>query len=203
GWQTVTFANPVQISKSTTYTASYHTNTGDYAVDLNTLTNGLTNGPLHIPANGGVYSYGSGGFPSNAIPHNLWVDVIFTTSKPVTLPTVTSVTPINGAGSQLTTVAPTATFSTSMNSSSIQFTVSSGTTAVAGTMSYSDTNHTATFTPSAPLSNGVTYTAAVTGSDGNGTAMQQPFTWTFTTVPLPNGSTLTIFPDTAVPQTAN
>ena len=36
GWQTVTFATPVSITAGTTYIASYHTTTGNYAVNRRT-----------------------------------------------------------------------------------------------------------------------------------------------------------------------
>jgi Domain of unknown function (DUF4082) len=79
GWQTVTFSTPVSIAAGTTYIASYHTSTGNYAVDLNQFQSaGVTSGPLHIPAGGGVYRYGTGGWPSSAANHNYWVDIVFT-----------------------------------------------------------------------------------------------------------------------------
>ncbi len=76
GWQTLVFSSPVAITAGTTYVASYSTTVGYYAVDLNALASGVNNAPLHVPAGGGLYLYGSG-FPSNAVSHNYWVDVIF------------------------------------------------------------------------------------------------------------------------------
>jgi len=48
GWQQVTFASPVRIKANTTYVASYHTNTGHFAVDDQLFSNaGFDSGPLH------------------------------------------------------------------------------------------------------------------------------------------------------------
>lgn len=78
GWQTVLFDQPVTIEANTTYTASYHTTVGYYAVDGNGLAAGLDNSPLHVPAGGAVYRYGAGGeAPTAGSNHNYWVDVLF------------------------------------------------------------------------------------------------------------------------------
>lgn len=78
GWQQVNFATPVAISANTTYVASYHTNTGRYAVSRSYFASTFNSGPLHVPANGGVYLYGAGGFPANSYQgSNYWVDVLF------------------------------------------------------------------------------------------------------------------------------
>jgi hypothetical protein len=82
GWQTVYFSTPVAITTGTTYVVSYHTNVGYYAVNVNAFNGtGLDRAPLHIPASGAVYRYGSGGtFPSSSANHNYWVDVMVTPS---------------------------------------------------------------------------------------------------------------------------
>jgi hypothetical protein len=78
GWQSVTFDSPVAIVPGTTYVAAYHTAVGKYAVTVNAFAaTGVTQGPLHVPAGGGVYRYGTGGFPSSPANHNYWVDVNF------------------------------------------------------------------------------------------------------------------------------
>jgi hypothetical protein len=80
GWQTLVFSAPVSITAGTTYVVSYSTTVGYYAVNANAFASaGVDNAPLHVPVNGGAYVYGSG-FPSNAVAHNYWVDVIFSTS---------------------------------------------------------------------------------------------------------------------------
>jgi hypothetical protein len=80
GWQTLVFGTPVAITSGTTYVASYSTGVGYYAVDGNAFAAGLDNAPLHVPASGGRYLYGSG-FPTNVVAHNYWVDVIFVPSS--------------------------------------------------------------------------------------------------------------------------
>jgi hypothetical protein len=79
GWQTMLFNSPVSITPNTTYVVSYSTTVGFYAVDVNGLSAGVDNAPLHVPAGGGWYKYGSG-FPSTSVNHNYWVDVVFTPS---------------------------------------------------------------------------------------------------------------------------
>ena len=80
GWQELDFSTPVAITANTTYVASYHTNTGHYALTSNGLSSAVTNGPLTALASGGVYAYGSGNaFPSNSFnASNYWIDVVYT-----------------------------------------------------------------------------------------------------------------------------
>jgi hypothetical protein len=84
GWQQVNFATPVAITAGTTYVASYHTNTGDYALDPNFFASALTNGPLTAPSSSssggnGVYAYGGASlFPTNTFNSTSYgVDVVF------------------------------------------------------------------------------------------------------------------------------
>ncbi|MFC3898834.1 DUF4082 domain-containing protein [Lentzea rhizosphaerae] len=79
GWQTLTFAQPVTVTAGQTYTASYTTTTGHYAVNVGYFTAGPVTSPTLIaPAEqNGVFAYGSG-FPSNTYANsNYWVDVVF------------------------------------------------------------------------------------------------------------------------------
>jgi hypothetical protein len=84
GWQQVNFASPVAINAGTTYVASYHTNSGDYAADANLFANSIANGPLTAPSSAssggnGVYAYGSSSlFPNNSFNSTSYgVDVVF------------------------------------------------------------------------------------------------------------------------------
>ena len=78
GWQQATFPAPIPITANTTYTISYHTNVGRYAV-----TNGYyaasgqaSNPPLQGLA--GVFAYGVSAFPTQTYDaSNYWVDVVF------------------------------------------------------------------------------------------------------------------------------
>ena len=83
GWQTATFATPIQVTAGTTYVVGYHSN-GYYSADNSYFTSAVTNGPLTAPSSStsggnGVYAYGSASaFPTNSFnASNYWVDVIF------------------------------------------------------------------------------------------------------------------------------
>lgn len=82
GWQTATFASPVNITAGTTYVASYLAPAGHYSVTSGGLSSSVTNGPLTAPssaaaAGNGVFSYGAGtAFPTNTFnAGNYFVDV--------------------------------------------------------------------------------------------------------------------------------
>jgi Domain of unknown function (DUF4082)/Fibronectin type III domain len=117
GWQTVTFANPVEVQPDTTYVASYHAPNGHYAATAGYFYRAPSPGPnggaivdsppLHALRNtgtttNGLYGYGvAGTFPTNSFgAANYWVDVMFTR------------TPAPG---QVTNVSATAGGSTSAN----------------------------------------------------------------------------------------
>ena len=98
GWQQVNFSSPVSITASTTYIASYQTNTGFYSEDDNYFANPLTNGPLTAPSSAssggnGVYAYGSSNpFPNNTFnASNYWVDVVFNPGATQTPPVLGNV----------------------------------------------------------------------------------------------------------------
>lgn len=92
GWQEVLFSQPVQITPSTTYVASYHSNNAYSAGNGYFLTT-FTNDPLIAPASAGVYTYGpSSIFPTTSFNgSNYWVDVMFVAA---TLQSI-AVTPAN------------------------------------------------------------------------------------------------------------
>ena len=102
---------------------------------------------------------------------------------PVAAPTVTSVTPSQGATNVAVSVAPTATFSQAVVPSTVSFTLKdSAGNAVAGSLSFDSGNTVATFTPASSLSSSITYTATVSGAqNSSGVAMSSPFSWSFTT----------------------
>ena len=111
----------------------------------------------------------------------------FTTVQAPPAPTVTATYPsANAAGVDLAAV-PSATFSQAVIGNGINFALSSaGGVAVPGTVAYNSATQTATFAPTSALAYGTTYTATVAGAtNGTGQAMTAPFTWTFSTVPIP------------------
>jgi len=112
----------------------------------------------------------------------------FTTAAPCPPPTVTAVTPPNGATLVCSSTAlVTATFSHDMNPTTINGTTfrlaGPGATNVTGTVSYVAATRIATFTPTATLAANTTFTATITtgAQDTFGTALAAPFVWTFTT----------------------
>jgi hypothetical protein len=188
GWQTVTFAQPVAITAGTDYVASYHTNTGNYSETPGALSSQVDNSPLHADATSasapnGVYSYGSGSFPtSNGGGTSYLVDVVFNPGPDTTPPTVASTAPGSGETSVNVASAVTATMSESIQPSSVTMTVTGPGGTVAGTTSYSTQTLGVTFTPSAPLAPATTYTSTLSGAtDLSGNVIAAPYTWSFTT----------------------
>lgn len=83
GWQTANFSSPVTLTSGQIYTASYHTNAGNYSATTNYFTSNITSGSLTAPGtNNGVYVYGSGNVaPTQTYQAtNYWVDVMFNPS---------------------------------------------------------------------------------------------------------------------------
>jgi len=106
----------------------------------------------------------------------------------VTMPSVVSSTPANGATNVAVNTAITATFSSAMSPSTLTgttFTVSAPGGAVAGSVSYS--GQIATFTPTASLAYSTLYTATITNGVTNlgGTHTASNYVWTFTTITPP------------------
>jgi len=105
-----------------------------------------------------------------------------------TPPTVAATSPVADATDVAVNAAITATFSEAMRSSTINagtFTLSGG---VQGTVAYDATTMVATFTPSADLTNGTSYTVTVTTGvkDKVGNSMAADYTWSFTTTAIPS-----------------
>ena len=107
----------------------------------------------------------------------------------VTVPTVVSTLPANGATSVALNTPISATFSMAMNAASISsstFTLTGpGGTAVSGSVSY--TGQTASFTPAAALAYGTQYTATITTGATNpgGSHLLNNYAWSFTTIAPP------------------
>ncbi|QFZ18007.1 DUF4082 domain-containing protein [Saccharothrix syringae] len=192
GWQTLVFANPVYVSSGVTYTASYTTTTGKYAVDGEYFSGySVASGPLSAPAaaNGGNGVFRSGtGFPTNSYAGgNYWVDVVYLPNDDNTPPAVVGRTPLDGA-TQVSRTAPlTASFDEPVDLASAQFTlVDQGGAKLAGTLALSANQQQVTWTPAAPLGGGTTYTASLRVADVYGNVMTAPTTWSFTTTTAGN-----------------
>jgi hypothetical protein len=203
GWQTMTFSQPVAVVTGTTYVASYTAPSGHYAADSSFFYRPFLAAPLTAPANfasGGNGVYGtSGHFPTQSYQAaNYYVDVLFT-STATTPPSVVGVTPVPNAQYQSVSTHPTATFNKPVDAGSVSFTLKDPSNAtVAGSTSYDSTSKTATFTPSAALVAGQTFTASVSATDTNGNTMSGPQTWTFQTDPG-NTTVNTLFAANATP----
>ena len=192
GWQTLTFANPVQISANTTYVVSYYDPEGHYAIDEEYFASQVNVPPLigvkadYLTAGGGngVFNAGGPGFPTQM--NDSWsysVDVIFDTTQPPGHPEVTGSTPVTGSSSNPVSTDPTATFSEAVVPSSVSFTLTdpNGNT-VSGATSFNSADTVATFTPTSSLAAGTTYTVTISGAkDSNGQTMMSSYTYTFIT----------------------
>ena len=108
----------------------------------------------------------------------------------ITPPTVSSVTPINGATGIAVNSTASAVFNEAMNAATINNSTielrNSSNTLIAATVSYNAGTRTATLTPSAPLANSTVYTITIKGGasgvkDVAGNALVNNFTWSFTT----------------------
>jgi methionine-rich copper-binding protein CopC len=97
-------------------------------------------------------------------------------------PTVSGTSPTSGTTGVSISEVLAATFSEAVSSGSISFTLkTAGGSTVPGTTSYNGTTHVATFTPSASLAYGAGYTATISATAPDGTAMASPDSWSFTT----------------------
>lgn len=200
GWQQVNFAAPVPITAGITYIASYHTNTGNYAYDLNYFAGrGIDNPPLHaLPDSSGtpngLYAYGAGSLPNQTwFSTNYWVDVVFGPPGPdTTPPTVLSVSPSPSASGVDPSTTITAAFSEALdpatvNGTSVQL-LDSSSVLVPATVTYTPGANTVTLIPNAALQNSASYRAVIKGGairDLAGNALASDYAWTFTTAAPP------------------
>jgi fibronectin type 3 domain-containing protein len=212
GWQTASFAAPPLLQAGTTYIASVNANSF-YNVTSNGLASLLVSGPLRSVADGsnGVFGSSAGVFPNQTYRStNYFTDVIVVPDGDSPSPVVTSNTPAANAANVDANLPLKATFSRPMNPTTItasSFNVRShGTSggtdaggAVDATVAYDDSTNTATLTPSAPLTHGVTYVAtldtAIRAQDGK--PLAAPVTWTFNVAAPPPPVTVAASPGNA------
>jgi Domain of unknown function (DUF4082)/Bacterial Ig-like domain/Bacterial Ig domain/Purple acid Phosphatase, N-terminal domain len=207
GWQQISLSNPVNVTAGTTYVASYHAPNGNYAFNSSYFaSSSFESGPLTALADGvdggnGVYAYGpSRSFPSNTWQStNYWVDVVFDPNgggEDTTPPTVTDISPANGATGVSAGANVSATFSEPMDAATINgsnFELQGpGGNQTSATVSYDGATRTAVLDPAAALADSTTYTATVRGgasgvADQAGNRLLTDRTWTFTTAATPPG----------------
>jgi len=194
GWQQVDFSGPVAVSANTTYVASYHAPTGNYALNSGYFASGpTTNGPLTALQDGtdganGVYGYGGSAFPTSTFDSgNYWVDVVFnTTATDTTPPVVTDRAPAPGASGVPADVQLTATFSEAVQQSTIAFELlGPGNSLVTAALTYDSNTRTARLTPQSPLAFSTAYTANLSGAKDPAGNTMAPVTWNFTTGAAP------------------
>jgi YD repeat-containing protein len=195
GWETALFAQPVAITAGAQYVASYVAPSGHYSYTAGQFTAAYDRAPLHVPASGGRFLVG-GGFPTTVSTDNYNVDVLFESGVLV----VTSASPTNNDRYVPTTVHPTVTFNTAITSGSLAMSLTGPSGAVSGSTGYNTTTRTATFTPSAALTVGRTYTVSVNAQAGPAPILS-PYAWSFTVAGPPVANT--IFASTELPQVAS
>ncbi|WP_328414043.1 DUF4082 domain-containing protein [Micromonospora sp. NBC_00389] len=206
GWQTLVFSSPVQVRANTTYIASYYAPNGHYAADPNYFSFGDHEAtPLLAPRSytsggNGVYRTGAG-FPASSYGDtNYYVDVLFYDGDS-SEPAVLSVSPAHGQTNVDLTDNPAATFSKDIDPGSIEFTLKNAANAdIAGLVAYDNATRTLTLTPTSGLAASQNYTVRLFARDTDGRPMEEAMTWTFTTTPYSQLSTL--FAVDAVPDIA-
>jgi len=174
GWQSAALATPISVAPGQTYVVSYLAPNGGYSYTGGYFTTAKVSGDITAPATtNGRFRYGSsGGFPDQSSGASAYF------VEPVIdfRPTLTSVAPAAGATNVALNAVVTATLG---NATSASLAVTLGGAAVAGTSAFDAAAGIVTFTPSAALQRGKTYTATVTANS----APLAGGTWTFTTVP--------------------
>ncbi|MEZ0447889.1 DUF4082 domain-containing protein [Cellulomonas sp. ICMP 17802] len=178
GWQTVTFASPVAITKDTDYVVSYRAPAGSYSATISAFSGtGVQRAPLRTAPDSGAYTYGTG-YPASRSSTSYLVDVVFVQAAPALAVTAQSPAPADPGAS--TTAPISATFNVAVKASAT-LAVKAGTTSVSGTVSRSADALKLTFTPSAALAATTTYTVTASGLVSTDGVSLADVVWSFTT----------------------
>ncbi|HWJ84680.1 MAG TPA: DUF4082 domain-containing protein, partial [Cellulomonas sp.] len=178
GWQTLTFATPIHISKDTEYVASYRTTVGKYSATVGAFSGtGVQRAPLRTTSNSGSYSYADA-YPGSTSSTSYMVDVVFTQDAAAL--TVVSQAPAPSDPGASVSAPVSITFNAPL-AAGATLGLKAGTTTVAGTSSKSSDGRTLTFTPNAALSASTVYTATASGLTSTDGASLGTQTWSFTT----------------------
>ncbi|AXJ11223.1 DUF4082 domain-containing protein [Arthrobacter sp. PM3] len=207
GWQKVLFSQAVAVTAGQKYTVSYTAPSGHYASkDYQWASFGFQDPPLTVAGGFGSQPagvYGSpGSFPVNSFGNgNYFVDAMFDTVDNTPL-TASGQWPLDGSSSvpQSTTVG--AVFSKPVTASTAKLTLTANGSPVAGTTNYDSTTRKITFTPSASLDLGTTYTATLSATATSGGTLTGSSTWSFTTVvspPTPGTCPCSLYDDSVLP----
>src|SRR5262249_19684747 len=117
-------------------------------------------------------------------------------------PAVTTATPYPGSSSVPTVSDPAVTFNKTVVAGTPTFSLKDGAAAVAGTAALDSTGTVLTFTPSAPLPNGHTLTATVSGAADKWGNVLTGYTYSFTVAkaaPPPGQCPCSIWTDATTP----
>lgn len=167
GWQTVSFASPVNVAAGTAYVVSYLAPQARYSSTAYGLSAVVDAAPLHTVPNGGRFLYG-GGFPANVSSANYWVDPVLDTSP---APEDTTAPAISGVSVATSGSTATITWTTDEPASTV---VTYGTTSALGstaTGSDGTTSHSVTITG---LSSATSYYYRVSSTDAAGNTATSP-----------------------------
>jgi hypothetical protein len=220
GWQQQLFSSPVSILADTPYVISYFDQGGGYSADIpslgdpKTLVAGVTNLPLiALPnaesGNGVLNASGISAFPgTDTTGVNWWVDLVFQPDVDTNPPTVTAVSPLNGA----INVNPSTTISVTFNEAMLPSSLTTNTITllnassnlVPATLSYTPGSTTVTLQPNSTLALGQSFSVRVrsggTGVKDTATnALVSNFLWSFTVSSQP---IVTIWSPTNTPPVA-
>jgi hypothetical protein len=194
GWQTLTFAQPVEVTPGTEYVASYRAPAGRYSTGASFSSGDLSRGPLHVGSQAGAYTYGTG-FPASPSSSNYLVDVTFEKAPPSIA--ITAQDPPANALDVPKSNPVRVWFSSAINPTAT-LTAKIGTSAVAGTQTLDSGGTRLTFIPNTAWPGDTTVTVELKGVVSTEGATLGDKTWTFTTESASATAPQTIFGD-AVP----
>jgi hypothetical protein len=203
GWQTLTFADPVPITKNTQYVVSYRTTVGHWSANMNQFAStGLTRLPLTAPREAGAYTYGTG-FPGSSSSHSYLVDVVYEKGTPTI--DIASQDPAPGAVSVPRGTAIRVGLTEPIQSGyslQVDHVTSNGPVAVAGTTTLSTQGDLLTFRPSGMLPADADIRVTLSGVVSTDGAVLPTRTWTFHTRSPDDTSNQTLFSDVVPEETA-
>ncbi|MEU5695553.1 DUF4082 domain-containing protein [Actinosynnema sp. NPDC020468] len=190
GWQTLTFADPVNVAPATSYVVTYYAPNGHYAVTQSQFAGRATTyGPITAPAEdpaspNGLFRY-DGGFPTTGyLASNYWVDVVYRTglNGDSTRPTLDTRTPGPNATDVALDPSVDLGFSEPIDPDSAVITLGDGGGGLLrGTTTFAADGKSLTWKPNGSLKPGTKYSVSVQASDLNGNSLAAPATWDLTT----------------------
>ncbi|WP_184326942.1 DUF4082 domain-containing protein [Rhizobium sp. BK529] len=167
GWQTATFASPLQITAGTTYVASYHT-TGSYVATPNYFTTDHTNGSLTaLAGSNGVYAVGGTAFPTSTYQStNYWVDVVYSKSTGNAVPVAANDNGYTTYTNTALSIAAASLLANDTDADGDPLSITGVNGAVHGTVTFNSQTNTVTFTPTTGYTGAASFSYSI--SDGHG-----------------------------------